>query len=103
MSAGSNHAVDGALGFVLATRDVTHRFSSWNNQYGFGPLFHESVFSEEEAIASEVPIADDEPEWLALPAPLGTEGHPRAITLETVAKYAPNRQVWLTFRWRVVG
>jgi hypothetical protein len=25
----------------------------------------------------------------------------RTITLETAAKYAPNRQRWLFFRWRV--
>jgi hypothetical protein len=25
----------------------------------------------------------------------------RTITLETAAKYAPNRQRWLSFRWRV--
>ena len=26
----------------------------------------------------------------------------RAITLETAAKYAPNRQRWLSFGWRVL-
>ncbi len=26
----------------------------------------------------------------------------RSITLETMAKYAPNRQRWLSFKWRVV-
>ena len=26
----------------------------------------------------------------------------RTVTLETAEKYAPNRQRWLSFRWRVV-
>lgn len=32
------------------------------------------------------------------PAALGT----RSIAVETSAKYVPNRQRWLSFRWRVI-
>ena len=34
------------------------------------PLFDATVLGEDEASAFAVPIADDEPEWLTLPAPL---------------------------------
>ena len=63
-------AADGTFGFVLATRDRTHGLSFWSNEYGFGPLFNATVFTEAEASDFDVPIADNEPEWLALPAPL---------------------------------
>lgn len=66
-------AADGAYGFVLATRDRAHGLSFWNREYGFGPLFNATVFSETDAGGFDVPIADDEPEWLALPAPLAPE------------------------------
>jgi hypothetical protein len=55
-------AVEGAFGFVLATRDRIHGLSFWNSDYGFGPLFNATVFGEAEAAAYSVPIADDEPE-----------------------------------------
>lgn len=70
MTAASDSAADGAYGFVLATRDRAHGLSFWSNEHGFGPLFNATVFSEGEAGTLEVPIADDEPEWLAMPAPL---------------------------------
>lgn len=70
MSTATDAAADGAFGFVLATRDQVHGLSFWNNQYGFGPLFNATVFAEAETAAFDMPIADDEPEWLALPAPL---------------------------------
>lgn len=63
-------AVGGAFGFVLATRDHAHSLSFWSNDYGFGPLFNPTVFGEAEAAIRDVPIADDEPLWLAMPAPL---------------------------------
>lgn len=63
-------SVEGAFGFVLATRDGTHGLSFWNEAYGFGPLFNATMFTEAEAAAFDVPIADGEPEWLALPAHL---------------------------------
>ena len=70
MTAVPDTTADGAFGFVLATRDREHGLSSWNNHNGFGALRDATVFSEEEAGAFDVPIADDEPEWLAMPAPL---------------------------------
>ena len=69
-------AVEGAFGFVLATRDHAHGLSFWNNDYGFGPLFNATVFSEAEAGEFNLPIADDESEWLAMPAPLRAEQLP---------------------------
>lgn len=66
-------AVEGAFGFVLAIRERTQGLSFWSNDYGFGPLFNATVFSEADAAAYSVPIADDEAEWMALPAPLRTE------------------------------
>ena len=76
MTAASESAADGAYGFVLATRDRTHGISFWNKVYGFGPLFNATVFSEAEAPAFEMPIADDQPEWLAMPAPLDRAQRP---------------------------
>ena len=70
MTAASDSAADGAYGFVLATRDRAHGLRFWSNEHGFGPLFNATVFSEGEASTLDVPIADDEPEWLAMPAPL---------------------------------
>ena len=64
-------AAEGAFGFVLAIRDRKHGLSFWNNRDGSGPLRDASVFTEAEGAAFDVPIADDEPEWLAMPAPLG--------------------------------
>ena len=72
MTAASDSAAEGAYGFVLGTRDRTHGLSFWSNEHGFGPLFNATVFSEGEAGTLDVPIADDEPEWLAMPAPLGS-------------------------------
>lgn len=63
-------AVDGAFGFVLAVRDETHGLSFWSKAYGFGPLFNATVFSESDAAAFDLPAAETEPEWLALPARL---------------------------------
>lgn len=70
MTAVPDTAADGAFGFVLATRDREHGLSFWSNADGFGALFNATVFSEAEAVCFDVPIADDQPEWLALPAPL---------------------------------
>jgi hypothetical protein len=72
----SDSAADGAYGFVLATRDRTHGLSFWSNEYGFGPLFSATVFSEADAGNLDVSIADDQPEWLAMPTPLGTGDRP---------------------------
>jgi hypothetical protein len=61
---------EGADGFVLAIRDAEHGLSFWNNADGFGRLAAATVFSEAEAANFDMPIADDQPEWLAMPAPL---------------------------------
>ena len=66
----SGTADDGANGFVLSTRDAGHGLSFWNNDTGFGRLADATLFSDAEARAFDKPIADDEPEWLAMPAPL---------------------------------
>jgi hypothetical protein len=62
-------AYEGLDGFVLATRDSTHGLSFWSNDNGFGSLATATVFTEAEAADFDKPIANDEPEWLALPAP----------------------------------
>lgn len=65
------HASDeGADGYVLATRNGEHGLSFWNSKDGFGSLARATVFSEAEAAKFDLPIADDQPEWLAIPAPL---------------------------------
>ncbi len=61
---------EGADGFVLATRDAEHGLSFWSNADGFGRLAEATVFSEAEAANFDMPLADDQPEWLAMPAPL---------------------------------
>lgn len=76
MTAALDAAADGAFGFVLATRDREHGLSFWNNTSGFGALRDATVFSEDEAGASDLPIADDEPEWLTIPTPLCAEPRP---------------------------
>ena len=67
IEAGPHEGVDG---FVLATRDREHGLSFWNNTDGFGSLATATVFSEADAATLDKPIANDEPEWLAVPAPL---------------------------------
>jgi hypothetical protein len=61
---------EGADGYVLATRNAEYGLSFWNNEDGFGSLARATVFSEAEAGSFDIPIADDQPEWLAMPAPL---------------------------------
>ena len=61
---------EGVDGFVLTTTSAAHGLSFWSNTYGFGALATATVFSEAEAARFDKPIADDEPEWLALPAPM---------------------------------
>lgn len=63
-------ATDGQDGFVLAARDSDGDIAFWNSDTGFGALSTATVFTEEEAKAHDPVIAADEPEWLALPAPL---------------------------------
>jgi hypothetical protein len=61
---------EGAFGVALVTPDHAHGLGFWGNDYEFGPLFDATGFGETEATACTVPIADDEPTWMALPAPL---------------------------------
>lgn len=60
---------EGADGFVLAIRNADHGLSFWSNYDGFGALARATVFSGAEAANFDLPIADDQPEWLSLPAP----------------------------------
>lgn len=60
---------EGVDGFVLATRHRDHGLSFWNNADGFGALATATVFTEREAAEFDKPIADDEPEFMSLPAP----------------------------------
>jgi hypothetical protein len=53
---------------LLATRDAEHGLLFWNNTNGFGDLASATLFTEKDAASFAVPIAFDEPEWLACPA-----------------------------------
>lgn len=66
----ARHHHAGVDGFVLATRDIEDGLTFWNSEAGFGALAAATVFSDAEAAHHDVPITDDQPEWLALPAPL---------------------------------
>lgn len=57
-------------GLVIATRDAEEGLLFWNSNGGFGSLETATVFSEADASNTDLPIANDQPEWLALPAPL---------------------------------
>ncbi|MDE8650595.1 hypothetical protein [Novosphingobium album (ex Liu et al. 2023)] len=57
-------------GLVIAMRDPEEGLLFWNSADGFGALETATVYSETEASNLDLPIADDQPEWLALPAPL---------------------------------
>ncbi len=61
---------EGADGFVLTIRHAEHGLSFWNDIDGFERLSRARIFSEAEAGKFDMPIANDEPEWLAMPAPL---------------------------------
>ncbi|WP_210358976.1 hypothetical protein [Sphingomonas beigongshangi] len=61
---------EGADGFVLAVRDPQHGLGFWNDAASFDRLSCARVFSEAEAAHHDMPIAHDQPEWIAMPAPL---------------------------------
>lgn len=61
---------EGKDGFVLAARDSAGDIAFWNNDTGFGALSCATVFTEQDAKACDPVIANDEPEWMALPAQL---------------------------------
>ncbi|WP_328281972.1 hypothetical protein [Sphingobium sp.] len=53
---------------VIAMRDADEGLLFWNGDDGFGALETATVFSEAEAADIDLPIANDQPEWLALPS-----------------------------------
>lgn len=53
---------------VLTIRDTEQGLLFWNTDTGFGDLASATLFTEQEAANFDVPIAFDEPEWLACPA-----------------------------------
>jgi hypothetical protein len=52
---------------VITARSRDHGLDFWNNETGFGRLADATVFTPAEAANYDLPIADDEPEWLTLP------------------------------------
>lgn len=52
---------------VLAMRDDEEGLLFWNNTDGFGSLETADVFTEEQAGQMDIPIAHDQPKWIALP------------------------------------
>lgn len=52
---------------VIAMRDPEEGLLFWNHDAGFGPLEEATVFTEKEASGYDLPIAHDQPEWIALP------------------------------------
>jgi hypothetical protein len=53
---------------VIAMRDDEEGLLFWNAETGFGSLETAEVYTEQEALKTDLPIADDQPEWLALPS-----------------------------------
>jgi hypothetical protein len=52
---------------VLAMRDDEEGLLFWNKTDGFGSLETADVFTEEQVRDLVIPIAHDQPEWIALP------------------------------------
>lgn len=52
---------------VIAKRDAEHGLVFWNKDIGFGPLTDAIVYSQKEARAVDLPISDDQPEWILMP------------------------------------
>lgn len=55
---------------VIAMRDEEEGLLFWNEEHGFGSLDEAAVYTEELALQIDLPIADDQPEWLQLPSSL---------------------------------
>lgn len=53
---------------VIAMRDEEEGLLFWNDGHGFGSLETAQIYTEEQALKVDLPIADDQPEWLALPS-----------------------------------
>ena len=66
----SRRAAEAEHGLVMAIRDADEGLLFWNSATGFGALETATVFSKAEAANCDLPIAGDQPEWLAMPAPL---------------------------------
>lgn len=56
---------DGSL--VLTIRDAKEGLLFWNAADGFGSLDRATVYSQGQAANTDLPIADDQPEWIGLP------------------------------------
>lgn len=52
---------------VITMRDPEEGLLFWNKEAGFGSLNEATVFTEKEASGYDLPIAHDQPEWIALP------------------------------------
>jgi hypothetical protein len=52
---------------VIAKRDTENGLDFWSNEDGFGRLADATIFTPAEAAEFDLPIADEEPEWLTLP------------------------------------
>lgn len=61
---------ESADGFVLALQHAEYGLSFWNDTTGYDRLVLARVFSGAEAADFDVPLMDDQPDWLAMPAPL---------------------------------
>jgi len=55
---------------VIAMRDEEEGLLFWNDRDGFGSLESADVYTKEQALNTDLSIADDQPEWLALPSSL---------------------------------
>lgn len=72
----SSMLLDAALGaaprdgarLVIAVRNSEWGLRFWNDQTGFDSLRVASTYTVEQAENYDLPIADDQPEWLELPA-----------------------------------
>lgn len=74
--------------YVLTTGNAEHVLDFWNDRTGFGRMRDARVFSEVEAAAFDVPIAHDQPEWMAVPATMRRPG-PYAPTWSSFASSKP--------------
>jgi len=54
--------------YVIAMRDEEEGLLFWNNDNGFGDLASATVFTTTEARNYDLPFANNEPEWMELPA-----------------------------------
>ena len=58
---------DDSRPLVIAKFDAEHGLSFWNEERGFGRLADATVYSADKARTIDLPIADEQPEWLTLP------------------------------------